>query len=130
MTNPIVSPPAGFAGLAIGAAALFLLFLPLILSQARGRRVPLLAVILLTLTAAGLSAGGLALGAAGLAILVPMASGCWLLALALALLLWLDHRQTVRHEAMVWRLLHNDATDLQAPRGLTGRRHDAGLELF
>jgi hypothetical protein len=97
---------------ALGALALFLVFLPSIIAETRGRMALVFAAFILSILPVALVGmsfvGG---GLLGLSVL-PIAGGLWMAGLFCGLAAWIDARLEKRNRETVLRLLTNDARGL------------------
>lgn len=119
--NPVTDGVSA-EGLVVVLAVVFLGFLPIIVSSARGRLVLEVAAILLTgiallgigaLAVASFSGSGFAA-----ALLMPLAGAFWFAGLLCGFVAYLDKAQERRNTELMFRLLHNDASRLPPPKGL------------
>lgn len=96
--------------------AFFLLFLPAIIAESRGRLVLVFAAVVFSILAFGVLALSLGLASAAGALALPfaaMAAGfLWMAGLFCGIAAWLNSQQERRHREATLRLLNNDARGL------------------
>lgn len=96
----------------LAALAFFLVFLPIIVAETRGRMALVFAAFILSVLPVGLVAVSLAGGALLGLSAVPIAIGLWMAGLLCGLVLWIDARIERRNRETTLRLLTNDARGL------------------
>lgn len=104
----------GTLGFIMLGAAIFLVFLPIVVAQSRGRGPLVIGSLLLSVIGAAALVASASFGLGGL-IFTAFAAACWFGGLFCGITAFVDAAAERRTDELAWRLLHNEAGGLQRP---------------
>lgn len=119
-----VATDSALTGFGMLALAVFLAILPIIIASSRTGKILELATAALCLTALVGTIGSFAFGIMGPLVVVPFLSALWMASLLCGLASCLNNAANRRANDMVFRLLYNEAENLDRPKNVSSIRRD------